>query len=55
MEKEEKQKPIPAAQYDKNEEWVQTHIQQFGEEPSFFWNGVEAIESCIWNLVIISS
>ena len=36
MNKKKKRKPIPAAQYDKNEEWVQTHIQQFGEEPSFF-------------------
>lgn len=34
--KKRKRKPIPAAQYDKNEEWVQTHIKQFGEEPSFF-------------------
>ena len=36
--KKQKRKPIPAAQYDKKEKWVQTHIEQFGEEPSFFWN-----------------
>lgn len=36
MVKKKKQKPILAPQYDKNEKWVQTHIKQFGEEPSFF-------------------
>lgn len=36
MNKKKKSKPIPVAQYNKNEEWVQTHIKQFGEEPSFF-------------------
>ena len=34
--KKQKRKSIPEAQYDKNEEWVKTHIKQFGEEPSFF-------------------
>ena len=36
MDQKQKRKLIPAAQYDKNEAWVQTHIKQFGEEPSFF-------------------
>ena len=36
--KKQKRKSTPEAQYDKNEEWVKTHIKQFGEDPSFFWN-----------------
>ena len=34
--KKEKMSPIPPAQYDETEEWVQEYIDQFGEEPSFF-------------------
>lgn len=28
--------PIPLAQYDDDEEWVQEYKEQFGEEPTFF-------------------
>ena len=27
---------IPPASYDKDEDWVKEHIEQFGTEPSFF-------------------
>lgn len=32
----EMQKIITPASYEISEEWVQEHIKQFGEEPSFF-------------------
>ena len=27
---------LPTASYDKDEDWVKEHIEQFGTEPSFF-------------------
>ena len=32
----QKENPIPPAQYDEMEEWVKEYIEQFGTEPSFF-------------------
>ncbi len=32
----QKEFPIPPAQYDETEEWVKEYIEQFGTEPSFF-------------------
>ena len=34
--KNDEEKPIPPATYDRDEKWVQDYIDQYGEEPSFF-------------------
>lgn len=34
--KNDETKQIPTPVYDKDEEWVQKYIEQFGTEPSFF-------------------
>ncbi len=31
-----KMNQTPPPSYDKNEQWVQEYMEQFGEEPSFF-------------------